>query len=305
MKQLVRSTPIMDKYLQVDGERIKLSNPNKYLWLNEGITKMDYIQSLAYLSSFILLYSNNRLLSTIRYPDGFDKEFFYQKNAPNYTPEYVCKSLFKGVDYINLANTKTLIWLGTLASLEFHISFNTIDKPNNPTDIVFDLDPSKKQDFDDVTEVAILIYDILKELGITSFVKTSGGTGLQIYMPTKSYFTYDEARNISGFFAKYLTQRYPDKITIERLVSNRGNKLYFDYLQMWYGKTIIAPYSPRATSSANVTTPLTWNEVKKGIHPSDYNLHTIRERLESHGDIFSDMRTIDNNKVLSHILTNL
>lgn len=185
-----------------------------------------------------------------------------------------------------LNNLSTLVWLGNQAALELHTGFHRIEEKICPTDLVFDLDPSEGQFFNEAAETALLINETLIKLSIRSWVKTSGATGLQIYIPTGSRYDYETARKINRFFGYYFSQKYPERVTIERKVKNRGTRLYFDYLQMWEGKTITMVYSPRANQNANVSMPVTWEELEKGIHPDDFNLLNAAERLEEKGDLF-------------------
>lgn len=259
---------------------IDITNPNKIMWSKLKIRKIDYITILYKLSSYILKYAKNRDLTVIRYPDGVEGKSFYQKNLPNYAPDWVEHSL---------DNIDILMWMGNQAALEFHTSFNTKDKPNNPSSLIFDLDPSKGQTFTQVVEVALLIHETLLSLNIRSYAKTSGATGIQIYIPVGGKYSYEEARKINEFFGIYFSQKYKDKITIERLVKNRNKKLYFDYLQMWKGKTIITPYSPRAVKDGLIATPVLWQELESGIDIHDFNLHNIINRIEKVGDVFCDM----------------
>lgn len=288
--------------LEVDGQSVRITNPEKILWPELEIRKIDYIQKLIELSPLILPYAKNRLLTTIRYPDGVNGKSFYQKNIPNYAPDWVKAVKWKDVNYIVLQSLATLVWLGNQAVMEFHTAFNLYQKEMYPTSLVFDLDPSEGQTFEEVTEVALLIFDTLKPLHIDSYVKTSGATGLQIYMPIGDQYDYDTARELNQFFGTYFSQKFPNKITIERMVNKRGKKLYFDFLQMWQGKTITMVYSPRATKTANVSTPIEWNELEKGIKPADFNLLNIKERLEEKGDLFAPLLDKSNIQNFEEIL---
>lgn len=200
--------------------------------------------------------------------------------------------MYVDINYIVLDSLPTLVWLVTQAALEFHVTFNTVDREDHPTYLVFDLDPSKGQSFDEVIEVGLRIYETLEALSIKSFAKTSGATGLQVYIPVNSRYSYDQARTINEFFGKYFSQKYPGLITIERIVKNRGKKLYFDYLQMWYGKTIAAAYSPRATEKAPVSMPIRWKELS-GVKPEDFTLLNAAKRLEETGDRFKGLLEVD------------
>lgn len=287
---------------ELEKYQLKITNPNKLLWRQPDITKLDYIKILVSLSHHILPHTKNRLLTVIRYPHGYEGESFFQKNAPDYTPEWVDVMNYHDKRYILLNNLQTLIWLGNQAAIELHLSFNDIKEMNRPLHLVFDLDPSKGQNFDDVIEVALLVKEVLDGLKIRSYVKTSGATGLQIYIPIHSRYTYEEARKINGFFAKYMVEKYSRIVTIERSVDKRQGKLYFDYLQMWKGKTIIAPYSPRATKKATLSMPLSWHEVEKGVKPEDFHLLNCIQRLKNQGDIFEPLLDEENYQNLDVIL---
>lgn len=275
-------------YVRIEGEEVKLSNPEKELF--PGITKWDYVQYLGVLSPYLISYCRNRLLTTIRFPDGVSGESFYQKNVPVSIPAFVSTSTVENTQYILLQNVPTLIWLANLACLEFHVSFHLYDDLNTPTELVFDLDPTGSP-FDQVKEVALYTRQVMLEMGLDGVVKTSGASGLQIYIPLEPIYTFEETRKISSFIAHYLAEKYPKWITIERRVKDRGTKVYFDYLQHWRGKTLIAPYSPRSKEEATVSTPLDWSELETNILPTDFTLTNITERLQKKGDLFDILYT--------------
>lgn len=266
--------------------KINLRNPKKLLWPEMGITKEDYINLLMKLSPYLLPHTQDRILTVIRYPDNIHEKAFYQKSIPSFAPSWIDKIIYKSKEYINLNKIETLLWLGNLGALEFHIGFNKLDY-NKPSYLVFDLDPSEGQCFDQVIEVALIIKEELKKLSLNAYAKTSGASGIQMYMPIVQKYTYEEGRKINTFFAKYFSQKYPKLITIERSVKKRDHLLYFDYLQMWEGKTIASVYSPRAVKSGAISTPVTWKELEKGCQPSDFNLLNIIQRLEQKGDLFN------------------
>ena len=270
---------------------IKLSNPDKLLFPEAGITKLDYAKALHQLSPFLLYYTKNRNLTTIHFPDGAGKKSYYQKSIPSHAPDFVVRREMDGNEFVVLDSLETLLWMGNMAALEFHIPFNAMDSPDYPDALIFDLDPYEGQTFPQVIEAALIVHETLEELGINSFCKTSGATGIQIAIPAGRKLHYDTAREINQFFGHYFAGKHPKVFTIERKVNARGKKLYFDYLQMWRGKTIISPYSPRATKTANVSTPLLWEELKKGVAPEDFTLKTIGKRLKKLGDIYQPVLT--------------
>lgn len=285
--------------INIEGNKVKVTNPEKILWPKLGIRKIDYLSKLVELAPYIISYTKDKFLTTIRYPDGVNNKSFFQKSISDSTPNWVKLVKRKETNYILLNNLSTLIWLGNLASLEFHISFNSFNKEDYPSYLVFDLDPSEDQTFEDVIEVALRVYDTLRGLNINSVAKTSGASGIQIYIQTGEKYDYYTCRQLNEFFANYFSQKYPKLITTERFIKNRGKRLYFDYLQMWYGKTIIAPYSPRATDLATVSTPLEWSEIENGVKPEDFTLLNIKKRLDNKGDIFS--KIIEDNSNINNL----
>lgn len=275
--------------IRINGQTVTLSNPDKLLWKEKNITKLMYVEKLMFLSKYMIPYAKDRLLTYICYPDGVEGKSFYRKNIPDHAPTFLSTAVWNDTEYILLNHPEDLAWLGNMAALEFHVSFDKGGN-QNPDCLVFDLDPSSGQTFDDVTKAALIIHDTLESLNIQSNVKTSGATGLQIYIYTACKYDYEKARAVNEFFARYFCEKYPDIFTMERTVKKRGKKLYFDYLQMWQGKTIICPYSPRAVKDATVATPVTWEELRKGVKPEDFTLENIKERLGRIGDLFSDLQ---------------
>ncbi len=286
--------------MNAEKDRIVLSNPNKMIFPEANITKLDYVSKLIDISPYLLKYTSGRILTAIRYPGGIHEPSFYQKHLPKGAPAWVETIKKDGEQFINLNRADTLAWLGNLAAIEFHTPF-CAEVEGLLRALVFDLDPSEGQAFEDAAECALLVYDTLLSLGIQSLVKTSGASGLQIYIPT-SPKTFEEGRRVNEFFAKYFAAKHPDKITIERLVKNRGQKLYFDYLQMGPGKSIITAYSPRATDCAAVSMPLEWQELKDGVTPCDFTLHNAEMRLKLKGDIFEPVLSGNINEPLEEMI---
>ncbi|SMO43408.1 non-homologous end-joining DNA ligase [Melghirimyces algeriensis] len=275
-----------DQYVRIEGRELRISNPEKLLF--PGLTKWEWVLHLTRLAPYLLPYVRKRFLTTIRYPEGVDGEFFYQKNVPSHAPEWVQTAKSGEITYILLQDLPTLVWLGNLACLEFHVSFDRVDHPGYPTELVFDIDPSVSG-FESVMETALYTREALRSMGLDGVVKTSGATGLQIYVPIQPRFTFEETRKISEFLARYLQKKYPHLITIERKVKKRGHRVYFDYLQHWGGKTLIAAYSPRARPEATISTPLKWEELKPGFTPRQFTLETIHQRLEKEQDLFASI----------------
>lgn len=267
---------------------LEITHPDKPLWKDHDIKKADYIFYLREVSPYMLPFLENRLLTVIRYPHGMFGEAFYQKNCPDYAPDFVKTHLDEGIDYIICNNLKTLIWLGNQLAIEFHIPFQTI-KSQGPSEIVFDLDPPSKDEFHLAIKAALLIKEVLDQLNLIGFIKTSGNKGLQIYLPLpENVFTFDDTRLFTSFIADYLISQDPDSFTIERLKKNRGNRLYVDYVQHSEGKTIVAPYSMRGNEHGGVATPLYWEEVNEKLNPITFTMENALSRLRKHGDPFKN-----------------
>ncbi|PZD95632.1 DNA polymerase domain-containing protein [Paenibacillus sambharensis] len=270
--------------VNIGGYDISITNPEKLLWPEAGITKLVYLEKLAMLAPYLLKHCQDRYLTTIRYPNGIHGKSFYQKNCPEPVPSYVRIAEQGGIHYVHLDSLPTLIWLGNLACLEFHASFDRIEQPERPTEWILDIDPSLDEE-PRIMKAAWLAGELLRSLGLQSVPKTSGATGVQIMVPVEPDLTFDELRLFGQFIGEYLARAHPDLFTVERLKKNRGTLIYLDYLQHYQGKTLSAPYTPRARQAASVSTPLYWDEVREGVHPADFNLHTIGERLSRHGDL--------------------
>lgn len=268
----------------VEGQELTISNPDKLLFPEMGITKAIFLQRLAALSPWLIKHCQDRMLTTIRFPDGVDGKSFYQKNCPTPAPEFVETAQHESISYVKLTSLPVLLWLGNLACIEYHASFDRISNPLHPTEWILDLDPTLEEE-PRIMEAALLVGDLLRSLGVESVPKTSGATGVQVIVPVVPELTFDELRVIGEFVGSYLSDKHPQLFTIERFKRNRGELIYIDYLQHYSGKTIIAPYSPRARRAASVSTPLYWDEVRRGVSITDYNLLNIEERLLQEGDL--------------------
>lgn len=269
-------------------EDLDITHPDKPLWKNHDIQKADFILYLREVSPYMLPFLENRVLTVIRYPHGMFGEPFYQKNCPDYAPDFVHTHILEGIDYIVCNNLKTLIWLGNQLAIEYHIPFQTINS-KGASEIVFDLDPPSKEEFHLAVKAALFIKEVLDQLNLIGFIKTSGNKGLQIYLPLpENVFSFEDTRLFTSFIADYLISKDPDSFTTERMKKNRGNRLYVDYVQHSEGKTIVAPYSMRGNEHAGVATPLYWDEVDDTLNPVDFNMENALQRIRKQGDPFKN-----------------
>lgn len=288
--------------IAIEDKEIVLTNPHKVLWPEVGVTKLDYIQYLIHISPYLLPYTKNRLLMMWRFPDGIEASRIVQKSVPQHAPAWIPRAFYKDKFYILLNDLATLVWVANYAAIELHVPFTRHDQPDTPTDIAFDLDPSVPDAFETVLDVALQLHDVLNSLGLANYAKTSGATGLQIFVPIQPQYTFEQTRKITKFIAQYLLQKMPKLVTLERSVKNRGDKLYIDYLQLWKMRTLSAVYSVRATAKASVSTPVTWSEIARGFLPSDFTVFNVVDRVAKHGDLFAPIAAKDSRESLDAIL---
>lgn len=268
---------------------VQVTHPEKPVFPLIGFVKEDYLFYLQNIASYMLPFLYNRPLTLIRYPHGVPGEHFYQKNSSENSPEFV-HQLNNNANSMICNNIETLLWLGNQLAIEFHIPFQTI-QTDQPTEIVFDLDPPSVDQFFLAVEAAIRIKAILDQFQLKSFIKTSGGKGMQIYIPISiNSFSYQETGLFTKFICDFLVEQNPEWFTIERLKKNRHNKLYLDYVQHREGKTIIAPFSTRGNEKGLIATPLYWDEVNDSLKPDKFTIPAVLNRIENEGNPFRSFK---------------
>ena len=289
-KQLKKNSA--EKKILANGHTVTITNPDKVYWPGEGITKgalVDYYNSI---SKYLLPYLKGRPQSLRRNPSGIKNKGFFHKDAGNNVPEWVdtirirSDSANRDINYILCNNKATLLYLNNLGCIELNPWNSTVAKPDHPDYMVIDLDPSDKNTFDQVIESARAVKDVLDQAGAPAFCKTSGATGLHIYVPLKAQYTYDDIRDFAGIIARLTEERLPGTTTTERPLNKRKGRIYLDYLQNKKGQTLASVYSVRPKPGATVSAPLLWNEVKPGLLPSQFTIHNMVQRLEKTGDLF-------------------
>lgn len=279
--------------MQVTAEYpVNITNPEKLMWPELNIRKSDYIQYVISVSNELRHHIEHKLLTMIRFPNGIKGHKFYQKNRPVGTPEWVKTVPVYSPDrkdvihYVVVDSLATLIWVANLGALELHVGFSDYRSPEYPQHIAFDLDPSVPG-FEPVREIAITLHQFLDSLELPHIAKTSGATGLQIFVPIQTGHTYDDTRVFTKAIADYLLYKLPNIVTLERLTRNRGTKVYVDYLQHGHNRTLIAPYSARATPQATVSAPLTWQELDGGALPEHFTVLNMARRIRELGDLMN------------------
>jgi bifunctional non-homologous end joining protein LigD len=278
--------------VSVGARSIALTNLDKVFWPDDGLAKGDLVRYFADIAPFMLPYLANRPLVFTRYPDGISGEAFYQKEIPKPAPEWVRtypvfhKDAGRVVNYVLAEDAATLVWLANLACLEIHPWLSSILSLDNPDFAAFDLDPADGATFSDVKVIAGLVRQVLESFGLQGFVKTTGATGLHIFVPVRPAWTYDEVKSAVEFVARMVVAAYPDKATVERRVSSRTGKVYIDYLQNIKGKTLISIFSPRPRPGAPVSFPVTWSDLD-GLDPGQFTIRTAPDMVRERGDPFA------------------
>lgn len=279
--------------IKVGKENVSISNRDKLYWPKEGITKgmmIDYYQSIAV---YILPYLKDRPQSLKRNPDGIADKGFYHKDAGENAPSFVksfkihSKSSNKQIDYIICNDKATLAYLNNLGCIELNPWHSTIKQPDKPDYLIIDIDPSEKNNFNQVIDAANSFKKILDKAGAKSFCKTSGASGLHIYVPLGKKYSYEQAKNFAHIICMMVNEDLPGFTTLERNLKKRGNKkIYLDYLQNSKGQTIASVYSIRPKEAATVSMPLQWKELKHGLKPTDFTIHNSLDRIKKRSDIF-------------------
>lgn len=273
---------------QIENKKSAFTNLDKVFWKKHGYTKGDLIHYYDEMSKFILPYLKDRPFVLHRYPDGAEGEAFYQKDVKDKVPpwiETVRLQHEKPVDYLMVQNKKTLLYVANLASIDLHpfnVKYNRLDRPDY---LIFDLDPEDIS-FEHVIEAAVAIHELLEKVGVKSYCKTSGATGLHLYVPLGAKYTQEQAKEFAKIVVMLVHEQLPKTTSIERSVSKRKKMVYLDFLQNRFGQTVVAPYSVRPTTHATVSTPLDWSEVKAGLDPAKFTIHTVPPRVREIGDIF-------------------
>ena len=259
--------------------KVEFTNLEKVLYPELKVTKAQVIEHYIRVAPKILRVLFNRPLTLTRFPDGVDRGGFYEKDIPPGAPPWVetfkrySKSAQRELSYIVCNQLDTLIWMANLASLEIHMCLSTADSFENPDLVLVDIDPEPPLDFSDVVDVAILVKENLDALGLRSYVKTSGKKGLHVVVPIVHGYSFLEAREFVQQIGR-LVARESGLVVTEFRNSRDPGTVFIDYLQNSHGRTMVCPYSLRATPNATVSTPLDWREVDQRLKPEQFNVFT-------------------------------
>jgi len=275
----------------IDGHIIKFNNLNKLYWPEDGISKRDMFNYYDKVAPYMVPYLLDRPMSLNRFPGGIHGQSFYQKNVAETAPSWartMPHTNEKGEDkeYLLGHDRATLLWMATLGCIEMNPWFSRVQSPDNPDYCVIDLDPDKNT-FNQVIEAAQMTKTILDGMGVPSYVKTSGSTGIHIYVPLGAQYTYDQSQLFAQVVVKLVHRELPSYTTLERMIANRKGNMYLDFLQNRPGATIAGVYSLRPKPGATVSMPLHWDEVKPGLTMRDFTIRNAADRLRDTGDLFT------------------
>jgi len=282
-----------DYDLKIGKTTLHLTNQDKIYFPDDKITKGDIVQYYNEVADLILPYLKNHPQSMNRFPNGITDSGFYQKDVavdkiPSWlkTEKVYSESNDKFLDYLICNNKQTLLYMANLGCIDINPWNSTIKKIENPDWLVIDIDP-EKDDFQKVIQTALTVKEVMDELESECFCKTSGATGLHVYIPLGAKYNYDQVKILAELIAIEIQQRLPEITSLERSVKKRNHKIYVDYLQNRRGQTLAAPYSVRPVAGATISTPLEWNEVNKKLHPSLFHIKNVLKRFEKKGDLWA------------------
>ncbi len=256
--------------VDLGGRRLRLSNLDKVLWPEAGFTKGQMIDYYARIAAVMVPHLDGRPITLRRYPNGVDGQSFFEKNCPSHRPDWIPVTPVrdrngKSIGFCRLEEAAALVWTANLAAIELHPSLARDPDLDQPTSVVFDLDPGPGADVVTCGRVALLLREALDALGLVSLVKTSGSKGMQLYVPLNSGVTYEQTRPFSLALAQVLERAHPDLVVTTQDKSVRPNRVLIDWSQNTDFKTTVAVYSLRARSLPTVSTPVTWEEVEAAV----------------------------------------
>lgn len=288
-----------DERVKIGKYVLNLTSLDRVYWPDEGFTKADLIRYYYQIADYILPYIQDRPLIMKRYPIGIRGQFFHQHDVDE-VPEFVRTVKLEVqdegthmVDYVVCDNLQTHLYLANLGAIERHPWHSRVEKIEFPDWFAFDLDPGEEVEFETICDIAAIAHEVIGQLGLKSYPKTSGSRGIHIYVPVKPEYDYGRIAGLSERIAKMIAAENPKTATVERSKSKRKkDQIYVDHLQNAYGKSIVAPYSVRPKPGASVSAPLEWSEVKrKKISTSDFTIENMLSRVKKKGDLFGPVLT--------------
>ncbi len=275
----------------INKQKLKLTNLDKFYWPHEKITKRDVLNYYYQISPYMFPYMKDRPQSLNRHPNGINGKNFYQKNVEGKVADWINTYPYSSdsdgqtKEFLVCTDEATLLYIASLGCIEMNPWHSRIQSPDNPDWCVIDLDPDDNP-FDQVIETACVVKEILDTYNIPAYCKTSGATGMHIYIPLEAKYTYAQSKLFAQLIVGIVHRELQFFTSLERSPAKRKGKIYLDFLQNRSIQTIAAPYSIRPKPGATVSTPLHWEEVKKGLTPKQFTIHNILDRLKNEGDLF-------------------
>jgi bifunctional non-homologous end joining protein LigD len=269
------------------AQALGISHPERIVYPDAGITKLDVAQYYDAMAELILRYSKSRPLALVRCPAGLAAGCFFQKHATDAIGEGLAgvpiEESAGTATYLAAVDRRGLVALAQMGVLELHIWDSRADAIESPDMFVMDLDPDEELAFSKVVESARLMRTLLQDLGLTSFVKTTGGKGLHVVVPLRRRSSWDDVKRFTQGVAGHMARTMPTRFTDKMAKPRRKGKIFVDYLRNARGATAVAPYSLRARPGAPIATPLHWDELTRGLDPGKFNLKTA-SRLRTPAD---------------------
>ncbi len=304
-EEVINTKNQSEQILKVDGHELKLTNLHKIYWPKEKISKGQLLQYYYTVADHMMPYMLDRPQSLNRFPNGIHGKSFYHKNMGGKVDKWLntfkrfSDSNMEAKDFLICSNTASLIYMANLGCIEMNPWHSRATSPLYPDWCVIDLDPGEIS-FEKVIETAQVVHNILESLEIPSYPKTSGSTGIHIYIPLGAKYNYEQSRQLAELIVNLVHEELPEFTSLIRNPQKRTDKIYLDYLQNRPIQTICAPYSVRPKPQATVSAPLHWLEVKKGLKMADFTMKNMAERLAAEGDLFQGVlgKGIELNKVL-------
>jgi bifunctional non-homologous end joining protein LigD len=276
---------------KINGHDLKFSHLSKIYWPKEKWTKRDMLNYYYEVAPYIIPYLKNRPQSLNRHPDGIEGGSFYQKDVKGKAPEWTEKFAYRSEgderdkEFLVCTNEASLMYMASLGCIEMNPWSSTVDHPDHPDWCVIDFDPDNNP-FQQVIDAAKLTHQVLENAGIDSYCKTSGSTGIHIYIPMGAKYTYEESKEFARLIVTKVHEEIPQYTSIERPLASRKGKIYLDFLQNRPQATLAAPYSLRPKPGATVSMPLHWEELKKGLRMEDFTITNAMKRITREGEIF-------------------
>jgi len=275
---------------KVCGHDLKFTNLSKVYWPEDKVTKRDMFNYYYQVGELIMPYLKDRPMSLNRFPGGIHGPSFYQKDVKGKAPDWVKTFPYTTSDgehkeYLVGTDEASLLWMASLGCIEMNPWFSRVQSPDKPDYCVIDLDPDKNT-FDQVVEAAQEVKKVLDAIDVPSYCKTSGSTGMHIYIPLGAKYDYDQSQMFARIIVNIVHKQIPDYTSLERMVAKRNGKMYLDFLQNRPGATIAGPYSLRPKIGATVSMPLHWDEVKPGLTMKHFTIFNSISRLKAEGDLF-------------------